>query len=116
MQINRVKNVCYLPETVSFLNTQPVNGKQRYHVAPCPTGSAGPGFWSGTTGKLGRACHWCMGGAWHFGPVLFVLGVLEPVMSLMDGCYMFCTHLWPSLPVVTDPNLSPAKPVGHGAT
>ena len=24
-------------------------------------------IWSGMTGKLGRAWHWCMGGAWRFG-------------------------------------------------
>ena len=32
-----------------------LNDEQQYHVVPMPTGSAGPGFGSGTAGKLGRA-------------------------------------------------------------
>ena len=32
-----------------------------------PTGLAGAGFGSGTTGNPFRAWHWCMGGAWLSG-------------------------------------------------
>ena len=39
-------------------------------------GLAGLGFGSGTTGKLGRACHRCMGGAWHWGAWCGALGGL----------------------------------------
>ena len=40
-----------------------LNEEQQYHVVLLGTGSAGAGFGSGTTGKLGRAWHRCLGGA-----------------------------------------------------
>ena len=51
------------PTIVKILNLYIM--QQQYHVVPMPTGSAGPGFGSGTTGKLGRA--WVVHGigAWH---------------------------------------------------
>ena len=56
------------------------------------------GFW--LTGKLGRAWHRCMGGAWVVhgsvhgagwlggGVVYFVLGLPYPVTSLLGDCYL----------------------------
>ena len=52
--------------------------------------ATGFGFW--LTGKLGRAWHRCMGGAWVHGMVCgifglpYLFGVPEPVTSLLGGC------------------------------
>ena len=67
--------------------------KQQYGVAVMGTGSAGPVFGYGTTGKLGHAWHLCMasvhgsvhGAGWLGGSMVYLL---EPVTSLLGGCYM----------------------------
>ena len=47
--------------TVKFLS----QGRAAVSCSPVPYrfGGVGFGFW--LTGKLGRAWHWCMGGAWY---------------------------------------------------
>ena len=47
-------------------------------------GSAGTGFGFGTTGKLGRAWHRCMGGAWHRCTVL----------AGWEGAWLIYLDLW----------------------
>ena len=55
----------------TYKNQQPVKNIAAVSCSPMTLGSAGPGFGFWLTGKLGRAWHRCMGGAWHFGLPLF---------------------------------------------